>query len=153
VDLDAEARLQRFLVAAAKQKLLKSAHDCSQGGLAVALAEAAIGGPYAERPFGATVDLTGYAPGCTDEQILYAEDHARVVATFEMRNAAALATLARKHGVPGFGAGRVQLGQAGFNIEIGRSWGGSSFHWAIEDLRRTYFEAIPRRMSGAEAEA
>ncbi len=153
VDLEAEARLQKFLVAAARQKLLKSAHDCSQGGLAVALAEAAMGGPYAERPFGATIDLTGYAPGCTDEQILYAEDHARVVATFEMRNAGALAKLARAHGVPGFGAGRTAPAETGLNIIIGRSWGGSSFHWAIEDLRRTYYEAIPRRMSGAEAEA
>ncbi len=47
VDLAAERALQRFLVAAAKARLLRSAHDCSDGGLAVALAEAAIGGPYA----------------------------------------------------------------------------------------------------------
>ena len=149
VDLDAELRLQEFLVAAAQAKLLKSAHDCSQGGLAVALAEAAMGGPYAGRPLGAWVDLTGYAQGCTDEQILYAEDHGRVVATFEVSQKYELAKLARKHGVPGFGAGRVAVPEQGFTIEIGRSWGGSSFHWAIEDLRRTYYEAIPRRMSTA----
>ena len=112
-----------------------------------------MGGPYAERPFGAQVDLTGYASGCTDEQVLYAEDHARVVATFEMKKAGALAKLAREHGVPGFGAGQVTAPQQGFSIKVGRSWGGSSFHWAIEDLRRTYYEAIPRRMSGVEAEA
>ena len=149
VDLEAEARLQRFLVAAAKRKLLKSAHDCSQGGLAVALAEAAMGGPYAEGAFGARVDLTGYAPRLTDEQLLYAEDHARVVATFDPKHAGALARLAREHGVPGFGAGTVTTAAEGFTIRTGAS----SFHWAIDDLRRTYFEAIPRRMSGAEAEA
>jgi phosphoribosylformylglycinamidine synthase II len=153
VDLEAEAKLQRFLVEAAKAKLLKSAHDCSQGGLAVAIAEAAMGGPYAERPLGASVDLTGYAAGCTDEQVLYAEDHARVVATFDRKRAGELAALARKHGVPGFGAGVVKPAEAGLNILVGRSWGGSSFHWAIEDLRRTYFDAIPRRMSGAETGA
>jgi phosphoribosylformylglycinamidine synthase II len=147
VDLDAEAKLQRFLVAAAKAKLLKSAHDCSQGGLAVALAEAAMGGPYADRPLGAWVDLTGYAPGCTDVQLLYAEDHARVVATFEMSKAKELAALAKKHGVPGFGAGRVTVPEQGFALEIGRSYGGSSYHWAIEDLRRIFYDAIPRRMS------
>src|SRR6478609_5362741 len=107
VDLDAEFKLQNFLVDAAQAKLLKSAHDCSQGGLAVALAEAAMGGPYTQKPFGAEIDLTGYAPGCTDEQVLYAEDHGRVVATFAWNRARDLATLAKKHGVPGFGAGRV----------------------------------------------
>ncbi len=47
VDLDAERRLQQLLVAAARRRLLRSAHDCSEGGLLVALAEAAIGGAYA----------------------------------------------------------------------------------------------------------
>jgi phosphoribosylformylglycinamidine synthase len=149
VDLAAEARLQKFLVAAAKAKLLKSAHDCSQGGLAVALAEAAIAGPYAARPLGAWIDLRGYATGCTDVQTLYAEDHGRVVATFDKKRAGELAALARKHGVHGFGAGRVTAPEQGLNVEIGRSWGGSSFHWAVEDLRRIYYEAIPRRMNGA----
>ena len=59
VDLDAERRLQHFLAAAARKKLLRSAHDCSTGGLAVALAEAAIGGPYAATGRGAAVDLAG----------------------------------------------------------------------------------------------
>ena len=72
-----------------------------------------------------------------------------MVATFEVSQKHELAKLARKHGVPGFGAGRVAVPEQGFTIEIGRSWGGSSFHWAIEDLRRTYYEAIPRRMSTA----
>ena len=43
VDIALEARLQRFLlVEAADQRLLRSAHDCSQGGLAVALTEACL---------------------------------------------------------------------------------------------------------------
>jgi phosphoribosylformylglycinamidine synthase subunit PurL len=39
LDLEMERRLQEALVAAAEQRLLRSAHDCSHGGLAVALAE------------------------------------------------------------------------------------------------------------------
>ena len=42
IDLDAEARLQRLLVALAQERLLRSAHDCADGGLAVALAESAV---------------------------------------------------------------------------------------------------------------
>ncbi|UQZ88106.1 phosphoribosylformylglycinamidine synthase subunit PurL [Deltaproteobacteria bacterium Smac51] len=42
IDLDLAARLNTFLVEAASKKLLNSAHDCSDGGLAVTLAESAI---------------------------------------------------------------------------------------------------------------
>jgi phosphoribosylformylglycinamidine synthase len=43
VDLEAERRLQAALRAAIGRRLVKSAHDCSEGGLAVCLAECAIG--------------------------------------------------------------------------------------------------------------
>src|SRR3989454_2592889 len=70
VDLDAERRLQRLLVAAAGAGLLRSAHDASEGGLAVAVAEAAIGGAYAQGGLGASLDLSGYASGVAPEGIL-----------------------------------------------------------------------------------
>ncbi|MDL2226942.1 phosphoribosylformylglycinamidine synthase subunit PurL [Deltaproteobacteria bacterium OttesenSCG-928-M10] len=44
IDLDQAARLNDFLVEAASAKLLASAHDCSDGGLVVALAESALAG-------------------------------------------------------------------------------------------------------------
>ncbi|HEU4570157.1 MAG TPA: phosphoribosylformylglycinamidine synthase subunit PurL [Gemmatimonadales bacterium] len=151
VDLAAEARLQRFLAAAAQARLLRSAHDCSQGGLAVAVAEAAIGGPYATAPLGAHVRLAGYAPGLADAQVLYAEDHARVVATYRLGDEARLARLAREHGVHGFGAGEVLAADAGLTIDLSDRQGGTSYHWAVTDLRRIYFDAIPRRMAARPA--
>ncbi|MBI4003632.1 MAG: phosphoribosylformylglycinamidine synthase subunit PurL [Candidatus Omnitrophica bacterium] len=42
VDLKAERALQEFMVEAASRGLVKSAHDCSDGGLAVAIAESCI---------------------------------------------------------------------------------------------------------------
>ena len=39
IDLEAERALQSLLVALADQRLVRSAHDCSDGGLAVTLAE------------------------------------------------------------------------------------------------------------------
>jgi phosphoribosylformylglycinamidine synthase len=42
IDLALEARVQRVLVEAAGEGLLRSAHDCSHGGLAVTLAEACV---------------------------------------------------------------------------------------------------------------
>ncbi|MCA9854242.1 MAG: phosphoribosylformylglycinamidine synthase subunit PurL, partial [Dehalococcoidia bacterium] len=44
VDLTAESRLQRLVLAAHSEGLLLSAHDCSDGGLAVALVESALAG-------------------------------------------------------------------------------------------------------------
>ena len=143
VDLAAERALQRLLADAARAGLLKSAHDCSTGGLAVALAEAAIGGPYAEHGLGAELDLREYAPGLSDAEVLYAEDHGRVVATFAYADAGRLAALARKHGVPGFGAGRVGAVDGALRIRTAAG----DHRWKIGELRRAYFDAIPRRMA------
>src|SRR5207244_8155083 len=61
VDLAVERRLVDYLVAAAERGLLRSAHDCSQGGLGVALAEGAMAGPYDETGFGMDIGLAAYA--------------------------------------------------------------------------------------------
>ena len=142
VDLGAERRLQRWLVAAAGRGLLRSAHDCSEGGLLVALAEAAIGGPYAEAPLGARLDLAGYADGLEPEALLYGEDAGRVVASCGPASADALLALAREHEVPIVRAGRVT--EAGGALELRA--GAHVFSWSTPALRRIYFEAIPRRM-------
>ena len=44
LDLDIERGVQAFVREAARRGLLRSAHDCSEGGLAVALAECCIAG-------------------------------------------------------------------------------------------------------------
>jgi phosphoribosylformylglycinamidine synthase II len=141
VDLDAELRLQRFLVAAADQRLRRSAHDCSEGGLVVALAEAAIGGPYVPGSLGASLDLTGYAPDVPLDGLLYGEDGARAVVSCPQAAARPLIALADQHGVPVFRAGLVE--SAG-TLEL--QVGSHLFSWSTEALRRIYFDAIPRRM-------
>jgi phosphoribosylformylglycinamidine (FGAM) synthase-like enzyme len=142
VDLDAERRLQQLLVAAARARLLRSAHDCSEGGLLVALAEAALGGTYAAGGHGATLDLAGYAPGVSPEGLLYGEDGARAVVSTSPDALAALLALASQHGVPAHRAGRV--GEAGATLELRAA--ARVFTWGIGALRQTYFTAIPRRM-------
>ena len=141
VDLDAEVRLQRFLVAAAERRLLRSAHDCSEGGLAVALAEAVIGGPYVPGSLGASVDLTGYAPDVPLDGLLYGEDGARAVISCSPPSARFLIALAHEHGVPVFHAGRVESAD---RLEL--QLGSQLFSWSSEALRRIYYDAIPRRM-------
>jgi phosphoribosylformylglycinamidine synthase II len=141
VDLEAEVRLQRFLVAAAERKLLRSAHDCSEGGLAVALAEAVIGGPYVPGSLGASLDLTGYAPDVPMDGLLYGEDGARAVVSCSQAAARPLIALADQHGVPVFRAGLVESAGT-LELQVGPHL----FSWSTDALRRIYFDAIPRRM-------
>jgi phosphoribosylformylglycinamidine synthase len=141
VDLDAELRLQRFLVQAAELRLLRSAHDCSEGGLAVALAETVIGGPYVPGSLGASLDLSGYAPDLPLDGLLFGEDGARAVVSCSQGSARPLIALADAHGVPIFRAGMVE--SAG-TLEL--QVGSQLFSWNTEALRRIYFDAIPRRM-------
>jgi len=146
VDLDAERRLQLLLVSAARAGLLRSAHDCSEGGLAVTLAEAALGGPYAPQGLGARLDLGGYAEGVPLDGLLFGEDGARAVVSCAPDAVAGLLALATERGVPAFRAGAV--GAPGGRLELRA--GGKLLSWDTKALRRIYFEAIPRRMAHAD---
>jgi phosphoribosylformylglycinamidine synthase subunit PurL len=141
VDLDTELQLQRFLTAAAERRLLRSAHDCSEGGLAVGLAEAVMGGPYVVGTLGASLDLTGYAADVPTEGVLYGEDGARAILTCLPASARHLIALANEHRVPIFHAGRVESAGT-LELKVGTDL----FSWNTEALRRIYLEAIPRRM-------
>jgi phosphoribosylformylglycinamidine synthase len=93
LDLAAEKALHELMAAAASARLLASAHDASDGGLAVALAECGL---RAEAPGrGAMVDLP---PGLPAHVALFSESPSRMIVT--TRDEAALRALAARHGVP-----------------------------------------------------
>jgi phosphoribosylformylglycinamidine synthase len=150
VDLAAELTLQRVLAEAARRGLLRSAHDCASGGLAVALAEAAIGGPYATVAYGAEVELGGSAarrpggPAHEDEEaaLLYGEEHGRAVVSCDPAKEAALLALALEFHLPAQSVGHV--GKAGGNVVIATT--GGRYSWVSTRLREIYLSAIPRRM-------
>ena len=143
VDLAGEVRLQRLLVAAAAAALLRSAHDCSDGGFAVALAEACLGGPYAGTTLGARVELANPG-GCTTEALLYGEAAGRVIVSCEAARVPELLALAGEYLVPAESIGEV--GAPAGALEITLRGRGTSFQWQTPALRRSYFDAIPRRM-------
>src|SRR5256884_4845955 len=115
VDLVVERRLVDFLVAGAERALLRSAHDCSQGGLGVALAEVAMGGPYAETGFGLDIDLTAYGLGLAAVELLFSESQGRAVITCPPDRAAAVGGPA-----PGLGGATPRLGAGG--VRGGALW-------------------------------
>jgi phosphoribosylformylglycinamidine synthase len=141
-DLDAERALQRWLAAAAREGLLRSAHDCSDGGLAVALAEACFGEPYADQSLGCGVHLTA-GSDTTVEGLLYGEDGARAVVSFEESAVETLRTLAETHGVPFQVIGSVGPRNGELRITVGTE----TLTWSTPELRRIYHDAIPRRMA------
>jgi phosphoribosylformylglycinamidine synthase len=147
-DLDAERRLQQLLVAAARVGVLRSAHDCADGGLAVALAEAAIGAPYAASPFGAGVHFAP-PPDLALEGLLFGEDGARVVVSVAPGRADELRPRAAGPGVPFTVVGSVAAAVGAFRVTAGST----TFDWAGAELRQIYYEAIPRRMAARSPES
>ncbi len=92
LDLEAERRLQDLLQEAAGGDLLASAHDCSDGGLAVALAESAILGGH-----GFAVALAGDLP---PHVLLFGESASRVVVAVAPEREGSFRGLAATRGVP-----------------------------------------------------
>jgi phosphoribosylformylglycinamidine synthase II len=142
VDLDAERRLIDLLVTGAERGLFRSAHDCSHGGLGVALAEVAMGGPYQGFGFGLDVDLTPHAARFTPHEMLFSESHGRAVITCAPERAAAVQALAGELGVPVLRAGTVGPADGAFRITLRDE----VVAQPIVGLREVYFGAIPRRM-------
>ncbi len=141
-DLDAEKRLIDALLAAIGGGHVASAHDCSEGGLAVALAECCIGSEA--RPMGAQVDLSAWA-SLPLRALLFGEAQARVVVS--TGNAGAVLAAAAAHGVPARVIGTVRSASAGLVITVGdrvvRADG--------KRLATAFHTALPRAMQRAVA--
>jgi phosphoribosylformylglycinamidine synthase len=94
IDLGLEARLQKVLVALAQARVLASAHDVSDGGIAVCLAESCVAGGT-----GATLALDlGRSPGGL--HALFSEEPSCVVVSYRPEHTAAVARLCTERDVP-----------------------------------------------------
>src|SRR5215472_11407442 len=122
IDLAAEKRLIDFLIALASEGAVQSAHDISDGGLAVALAESCfasasvVGARHAVpvlSSLGAAVHLDDSDPS---EFSLFSERGARAIVSLAPENLAAVLAIARQYNVAAFEIGRV-TGDDAFRIE------------------------------------
>ena len=137
-DLALEARVQALVRAGAASGLLASAHDCSDGGLAVALAESclAVG-------LGAQIDLS--AGAARPERLLFAEGGARIVISVKAECLSAwTALLAGPEGrdVPVTALGTV-TDQQRLTLSIGDQ---RMIDTPVEALVQAHEQALPRRM-------
>ena len=93
IDLDVEARLQRFVLAAHSAGAVRAAHDRAEGGLAVALAEIAI-----RDGIGMRVSLP-LVPGSHTRETLFGEGPSAILLVIDPGRAEDVVALAREHGV------------------------------------------------------
>jgi len=137
VDLDRERALVELLVKLHEHRLLRAAHDLSDGGLAVALAECSM------RGVGCHVDLSNYARDLDAMALLFSESQGRaVVACANDRNDEVILH-ARNHGVPARQIGRTE--HAVFLIERN---GTPLVRTTAEELARVWKSAFALLLGG-----
>jgi phosphoribosylformylglycinamidine synthase len=90
IDLALEKQVQDVCLKLAEAGLLKSAHDCSEGGLAVAVAECCFAS-LGRDAVGASVDLP--SNGLTNESLLFSESPSRIVISFSSENLEAVSEI------------------------------------------------------------
>lgn len=94
IDLNTEKKVHELCIAAIKQRLLSSAHDVSEGGLAVCLAECAF---LSEQKIGFTVDLQD---DLRLDALLFGESQSRICVSVRTENLTDLRKLAEEHSIP-----------------------------------------------------
>ncbi|HEY9660914.1 MAG TPA: AIR synthase-related protein, partial [Allocoleopsis sp.] len=145
VNFDLERQVQATCREGIAQGWIKSAHDCAEGGLAVALAESCIAGQK-----GAEVQLeipqnTTEGSAFRWDSLLFAEGGARILVTVAPENVEAWESYLQNH----LGENWQSLGQvsqSGGSLRISTPDNLSLIDVRIEALHDRWFNAIDRRL-------
>lgn len=92
LELEKEAALQKAVIEMIQKGLVESAHDCSEGGVAVALAESAMA-----QAIGIKVDVA--SQGLPPEFVLFGEDASRIIISCDPSHLPGIQQIAVKYGV------------------------------------------------------
>jgi len=92
IDLTLEAKVQKTLRKAVKAGIVKSAHDCSEGGLAVALAESCF-----EHEIGAKIEIKEEV---SDKALLFGESQSRIILSLDKNDEDKLTKIAKNNEIP-----------------------------------------------------
>jgi phosphoribosylformylglycinamidine synthase len=144
LDLQAEAALQRLLVAAVADGIIASAHDCAEGGLAVTLSECCF-----DTPFGVDVEIAPVGAvdaSWTTTATLFGESATRAVVSVAADATNDLLARAASAGVPAavigrVGGDRIRLTVAGATVIDERA----------ADLQQIWETAIESRFESSKA--
>ncbi len=132
IDLAEEKRLHGLCLEAISKGLLRSAHDISEGGLAVCAAECAF---HSDEFWGCSLDLDGDLRADT---LLFGESQSRILVTVSPDKLEILLQMAREHGVPASVLGKT----GGDRISI-RHRGESRIGLPVREAFDRWKQAIP----------
>lgn len=136
LDLDNELNLQKSLLSAIRDGLIISAHDCADGGLAIALAECCISNR--EQQVGATVKLEdSIRPDC----LLFGETQSRVIISCHPQKLSELLKHFKESSVPCTEIGLVGGDRLVINDLV---------ETKLEKISHAFYEAMPSLMEGTQ---
>jgi phosphoribosylformylglycinamidine synthase subunit PurL len=133
VDLANEIKVQNAVRHLIREGLVKSAHDCSEGGLAVAVAECCF---HPEKLFGAEINVK--ADGTPAAIVLFNESQSRIVVSVAPEHFENAMSILRERDVPFQRLGKVGSDQ--LRIQVGDE----EFAWPVADLYDDWWNAIRR---------
>jgi phosphoribosylformylglycinamidine synthase II len=142
IDLSAEKRLQQCMVALAASRTIQSAHDISDGGLAVTVAESCFASAPAQKSgdtLGARIKIEDRSPA---ESAVFAERGARAVISVSPASLNAALQTAQKHGVTAVQIGKVTADGI-FRIELN---GSAIIEESVETLRDIWAHSLERAL-------
>jgi phosphoribosylformylglycinamidine synthase len=138
IDFERELALQNALRELIRAGYVRSAHDCSEGGLAVAIAESCFN---PDGFLGATIDLADAGAQRLD-QVLFNETQSRVVISTVPENAEAVLQLFVQRGLPAH-----RLGTVG-SSELAITATGETLRWPIQEIHADWYNAIAAAVRG-----
>jgi phosphoribosylformylglycinamidine synthase len=147
LSLEAEQSLHAFLLKVIREGVVQSAHDCSDGGLAVALVESCISGPGVRR--GAVVRLS--LDTLRRDALLFGESQSRVVLSVKPELAEQVLKRAGEAGVPALKIGTVGGDRVVIDAEKGQWSEGCRIDLPVEQLHERWAFSIERWLEGPEA--
>jgi len=139
IDASREKRSIDAVLSAIKSGSVSSCHDCSRGGLGVALAIMAIRGGL-----GATIELEKVPfKDLSFEEVLFSETHSRFILTSEEENVKALMGLLETSSVPFARIGKV-------STTLTFRWQNEEHDFPIDRMTSVWENVIPKYMEGGE---
>jgi len=133
IDLRLERAVQQSCLKAIEKGIIRSAHDISEGGLGVALAESCIAGP--EKALGVRVELPEMMRG---DARLFGESQSRIVVSLKGKDLSRLQEIARKEGAPMRVIGEV----GGAHLVVH-----PLVRLAVDELKSMWSSSLERRLS------
>jgi phosphoribosylformylglycinamidine synthase II len=143
LNFDRELAVQKFLRALIRKGVVKSAHDCSEGGLAVALAECCMSG--AEK-IGARIRLPqmGGSSSLADQRLdvsLFNESQSRIVVTVRSEASDLVQQEAAQAGIE-----LTRLGSVG-GSELAIEGPEGTLSWSLDQLHEAWYSSIALALS------